>query len=92
MGMKNHEIVPAPLIASIASLKHGGCHKILKELAKHKLICYEHGGKKGKNSGRKSPEVSNHMYTSPSPGQDFSFGAGPELDGLNVQEAFLSFP
>ena len=47
MGMKNHEIVPAPLIASIAGLKHGGCHKVLKEIAKHKLVAYEHGGKKG---------------------------------------------
>ncbi|XP_068782762.1 serine/threonine-protein kinase RIO2-like [Struthio camelus] len=41
MGMKNHEIVPASLIASIASLKHGGCNKILRELAKHKLLAYE---------------------------------------------------
>ncbi|XP_051473155.1 serine/threonine-protein kinase RIO2 isoform X1 [Apus apus] len=41
MGMKNHEIVPASLIASIASLKHGGCHKILRELVKHKLLAYE---------------------------------------------------
>ncbi|KAM6230390.1 serine/threonine-protein kinase RIO2 [Porphyrio hochstetteri] len=41
MGMKNHEIVPASLIASIASLKHGGCNKILKELVKNKLIAYE---------------------------------------------------
>ncbi|KAG8456353.1 hypothetical protein GDO86_002218 [Hymenochirus boettgeri] len=41
MGMKNHEIVPASLIASIASLKHGGCNKILRELVKHKLISYE---------------------------------------------------
>ncbi len=55
MGMKNHEIVPAPLIASIASLKHGGCHKILKELAKHKLLCYEHGGKKGEHCGPQCP-------------------------------------
>lgn len=39
--MKNHEIVPASLIASIASLKHGGCNKILRELAKHKLLAYE---------------------------------------------------
>ena len=46
MGMKNHEIVPAPLVASIANLKHGGCHKVLRELSKHKLVCYEHGGKK----------------------------------------------
>ena len=49
MGMKNHEIVPAPLIAAIASLKHGGCHKVLKELTKHNLIAYEHGNKKGKS-------------------------------------------
>ncbi|KAH3836915.1 uncharacterized protein LOC127880293 [Dreissena polymorpha] len=46
MGMKNHEIVPTPLIASIAHLHSGGCHKILKELSKHRLVCYEHGGKK----------------------------------------------
>ncbi|XP_063820131.1 serine/threonine-protein kinase RIO2 [Pseudophryne corroboree] len=41
MGMKNHEVVPASLIASIASLKHGGCNKVLQELVKHKLIAYE---------------------------------------------------
>ncbi|XP_039947005.1 serine/threonine-protein kinase RIO2 [Hirundo rustica] len=41
MGMKNHEIVPASLIASIASLKHGGCNKILRELVKHKLLAYK---------------------------------------------------
>ncbi|XP_019465665.2 serine/threonine-protein kinase RIO2 [Meleagris gallopavo] len=41
MGMKNHEIVPASLIASIASLKHGGCNKILRELGKHRLLAYE---------------------------------------------------
>ncbi|KAM6148585.1 serine/threonine-protein kinase RIO2 [Erethizon dorsatum] len=41
MGMKNHEIVPCSLIASIASLKHGGCNKILRELVKHKLIAWE---------------------------------------------------
>ncbi|NXE84771.1 RIOK2 kinase, partial [Cochlearius cochlearius] len=41
MGMKNHEIAPASLIASIASLKHGGCNKILRELVKHKLLAYE---------------------------------------------------
>ena len=43
--MKNHEVVPINLVASIAGLKHGGCHKILKELVQHKLVCYEH--KKG---------------------------------------------
>ncbi|XP_076995196.1 serine/threonine-protein kinase RIO2 [Tamandua tetradactyla] len=41
MGMKNHEIVPCSLIASIASLKHGGCNKVLRELVKHKLVAWE---------------------------------------------------
>uniref|UniRef100_A0A667YLF7 Serine/threonine-protein kinase RIO2 n=1 Tax=Myripristis murdjan TaxID=586833 RepID=A0A667YLF7_9TELE len=41
MGMKNHEIVPVSLLSSIASLKHGGCNKILRELVKHKLVTYE---------------------------------------------------
>lgn len=41
MGMKNHEIVPVSLVASIASLKHGGCNKVLRELVKHKLVAYE---------------------------------------------------
>lgn len=39
--MKNHEIVPGSLVAPIASLKHGGCNKVLRELAKHKLLAYE---------------------------------------------------
>ena len=43
MGMKNHEIVPLSLIASIASLRGGGCHKIIKEMIKHKLIGYANG-------------------------------------------------
>jgi RIO kinase 2 len=43
MGMKNHEVVPTPLLASIANLKHGGCHKITRELVKHKLLAYEKG-------------------------------------------------
>ncbi|CAG8433591.1 10906_t:CDS:2 [Diversispora eburnea] len=38
MGSKNHEIVPTPLIAQIAGLRHGGSHKILGELAKKNLI------------------------------------------------------
>ncbi|XP_013379801.1 serine/threonine-protein kinase RIO2 [Lingula anatina] len=45
MGMKNHEIVPSALVAAIASLKHGGVHKVLKELSKHKLVAFERGGK-----------------------------------------------
>ena len=43
MGMKNHEVVPLPLLASIANLKHGGCHKITQQLVKHKLLAYEKG-------------------------------------------------
>nr|XP_054756289.1 uncharacterized protein LOC129262230 [Lytechinus pictus] len=43
MGMKNHEIVPSNLVASIANLRHGGCHKVLKELVRNKLIAWEHG-------------------------------------------------
>ena len=46
MGMKNHEIVPAALVASIAALKHGGCQKILQELAKQRLVLYERGGRR----------------------------------------------
>lgn len=43
--MKNHEIVPLSLVASIASLRSGGVHKILKELVRHKFVCYEHSSK-----------------------------------------------
>jgi RIO kinase 2 len=45
MGMKNHEVVPAQLVAAIAGLKHGICQKILGELVRHKLVSFEH--KKG---------------------------------------------
>ena len=50
MGMKNHEIVPIALISQIASLKHGGCHKVLKELVKNKLLVFENG-RQGKHFG-----------------------------------------
>ena len=45
MGMKNHELVPGALVCSIASLKAGGTHKLLKEMCKHKLVTYERGKK-----------------------------------------------
>ncbi|XP_063930925.1 serine/threonine-protein kinase RIO2 [Zophobas morio] len=45
MGMKNHELVPGPLAASIASLQHGGVHKLLRDLCKHGLLSYERGKK-----------------------------------------------
>ena len=41
MGMKNHELVTLALTAQIANLHHGGLHKILKELCKHRLLSYE---------------------------------------------------
>ncbi|KAK3919505.1 Serine/threonine-protein kinase RIO2 [Frankliniella fusca] len=43
MGMKNHELVPGSLAASIASLRHGGAHKLMRELCKHRLLSYERG-------------------------------------------------
>lgn len=55
MGMKNHEIVPIPLIASIARLHSGGCHKILMSLVKHKLVAYERGNKRCKYSLMSDP-------------------------------------
>lgn len=45
MGMKNHELVPGAMAASIANLQHGGVHKLLKELCKHRLLSYERGKK-----------------------------------------------
>ena len=45
--MKNHELVPKALVASIARLKHGGCHKVMMGLVKHKLLAYECGNKRG---------------------------------------------
>jgi len=41
--MKNHEVVPAQLISSLAGLKHGNIHKNLSELIRLKLVSAEHG-------------------------------------------------
>lgn len=41
MGMRNHEIVPSELIDRIASLKHGGTYKVLKNLLKYKLLHHD---------------------------------------------------
>ncbi|KAJ3414181.1 Serine/threonine-protein kinase RIO2 [Chytridiales sp. JEL 0842] len=38
MGSRNHEVVPTPLICSIAALKHGGATKHLMNLCKHNLV------------------------------------------------------
>jgi len=43
MGMKNHELVASKLIAMIAQLAGGGCHKILMRLSKERLVAYERG-------------------------------------------------
>jgi RIO kinase 2 len=39
--MKNHEIVPVQLIASIARLKFGGTPKAVSELLKNKLVFHD---------------------------------------------------
>lgn len=43
MGMRNHEVVPASLVASIASLSHGGVGKKLRELSLNNLLAFERG-------------------------------------------------
>lgn len=40
-GMKNHALVPAPLIASLAKLRHGGTGKILSALLRDKLLSHD---------------------------------------------------
>lgn len=44
MGMRNHELVPAPLVESIAKVSRGSCFKLLQTLLRHKLVA--HDGKK----------------------------------------------
>ncbi|GFN97534.1 serine/threonine-protein kinase rio2, partial [Plakobranchus ocellatus] len=46
MGMKNHEFVPAALVAAIAHLPTGGSYKKLRELHKHKLVAYAQATKR----------------------------------------------
>uniref|UniRef100_A0A0K0E836 Serine/threonine-protein kinase RIO2 n=1 Tax=Strongyloides stercoralis TaxID=6248 RepID=A0A0K0E836_STRER len=43
MGLKNHEFVPLPLIATVAGIHRGGTAKTLKELCKYQLVSYESG-------------------------------------------------
>lgn len=43
MGMKNHELVPASLIAAISSMRGGGISKILHELTRQQMVSYERG-------------------------------------------------
>jgi RIO kinase 2 len=41
MGMKNHHLVPTPLIERIASLRHGGTKKLLENLLRLKLLHHD---------------------------------------------------
>lgn len=38
MGMRNHELVPIPLISAISGLRHGGYMRSLKQIHKAKLV------------------------------------------------------
>eukprot|EP00934_Nitzschia_sp_Nitz4_P009043 Nitzschia sp. Nitz4//scaffold149_size55946//19883//21659//NITZ4_006593-RA/size55946-augustus-gene-0.65-mRNA-1//1//CDS//3329536806//9033//frame0 len=40
-GMQRHSLVPAPLISSLAQLRHGGTGKILNHLLRDKLISHD---------------------------------------------------
>jgi RIO kinase 2 len=40
-GMKDHALVPLPLVSSLANLRHGGCHKIVSSLLRDKLLSHE---------------------------------------------------
>lgn len=39
--MANHELAPRDLIASVAKIRGGGCHKLLSTLCEHKLVAFE---------------------------------------------------
>lgn len=41
MGMKNHELVPVPLIGRIANLRRTGIATVLGNLLKHKLLAHD---------------------------------------------------
>ncbi len=59
--MRNHELVPLQLIAVIASLKHGGCHKILRELVRYKLVAYDATARR-KSSNNEGYRLTNLGY------------------------------
>ncbi|CAF4262616.1 unnamed protein product, partial [Rotaria magnacalcarata] len=61
MGMRNHELVPLQLLCVIASLKHGGCHKILRELVRHKLVAYDATAKR-KSANNEGYRLTNLGY------------------------------
>lgn len=41
--MKNHELVPLPLVASIAAIHRGATARTLSDLAKLNLVAFERG-------------------------------------------------
>ncbi|KAK6026718.1 BTB/POZ domain protein, partial [Ostertagia ostertagi] len=45
MGMKNHEVVPLPLISAIAGIHRGAVARILSTLCKHSLVAFERSKK-----------------------------------------------
>ncbi|CAB3408699.1 unnamed protein product [Caenorhabditis bovis] len=45
MGMKNHEVVPLPLISSIAGIHRGAVARTLSDLCKHQLVAFERSKK-----------------------------------------------
>ena len=48
-GMRNHGLVPGPLVATLANLRHGGSGKIISSLLRDKLLSHE--AKKGGYDG-----------------------------------------
>ena len=40
-GMRNHGLVPGPLVATLANLRHGGSGKIISSLLRDKLLSHE---------------------------------------------------
>lgn len=61
MGMRNHELVPLQLLCVIASLRHGGCHKVLRELVRHKLVAYDATARR-KSSNNEGYRLTNLGY------------------------------
>mmetsp|Transcript_55494 Transcript_55494/g.129924 ORF Transcript_55494/g.129924 Transcript_55494/m.129924 type:complete len:481 (-) Transcript_55494:54-1496(-) len=47
VGMKNHEVVPVPLIESLAKLNRGGTYKIISNLLRNKLLAHENSSYDG---------------------------------------------
>jgi RIO kinase 2 len=43
MGMKNHELVPLPLVSSIAAIHRGATSRIINDLTRTRLVVYERG-------------------------------------------------